>query len=494
MTSDPSKTLSDPIGGLPESLLTPLLDAAGEVLKRLEPDQVPVPLRALKSFDARGLTRGAARHQLLRALELDTGFRDRVIEGFIHRPEVTAVLAGWDGARPVEQATAAAERQDLPLLASAIYAARPEGWRFALGVVCGASVSNRRAKEEDDDVKALRARLAVVDEARRRAENMRATLAEDAERLERDLREERRSRRAREVEAERQVDVARRRAAELEEALAEARAEVQRAEGRRLQAAERTREAEGELRATRRELLEAERTLAEARETLARAPAPGTGLRHADLQALVDAADLARRLADGLGGVAQRARGLASRGSDMSPRASAATPTRDAGDAIPTEAPRAPHATRRVPVPVPSGLAADAPEAVGAMLRTPGLSLVVDGYNVSMHAWPTAAPAEQRERLIDLMAEVHLRFRCAVTLVFDGADVGPVRPQRRAGVHVVFSAADEEADLVVVREIAALPPEVPALAVSSDGWVREHAAAAGARVIPSSALVRVLRA
>jgi len=110
-----------------------------------------------------------------------------------------------------------------------------------------------------------------------------------------------------------------------------------------------------------------------------------------------------------------------------------------------------------------------------------------------MQAWPEVSPAEQRDRLVNALAELHLRVRCTITLVFDGAEVGPMRPVRRPGVRVVFSAPDEEADVVVVREVATLPPQVPALVVSSDGWVREHAEAEGARVIGAQALLRVLR-
>ena len=101
------------------------------------------------------------------------------------------------------------------------------------------------------------------------------------------------------------------------------------------------------------------------------------------------------------------------------------------------------------------------PAAVAAMVRTPGLAVIVDGYNVSMLAWPEASAADQRDRLCDALVEFQLRVRCEVTVVFDGADVSGVRPLRRRGLRVVFSAAAQEADEVVVGEAMFRPAEVP---------------------------------
>jgi len=126
------------------------------------------------------------------------------------------------------------------------------------------------------------------------------------------------------------------------------------------------------------------------------------------------------------------------------------------------------------------------------MVRAPGVVVVVDGYNVSMLAWPTARPAEQRERLVDALAEFHLRLRCPVTVVFDGARVEGVRPPRRPGLQVVFSAPGQEADEIVIAQVEARPPSVPVVVVSSDGWVRARAEAEGAEVLPADAFLTLL--
>ena len=135
----------------------------------------------------------------------------------------------------------------------------------------------------------------------------------------------------------------------------------------------------------------------------------------------------------------------------------------------------------------------DAPDVLEAMLRTPRAVLVVDGYNVSMLAWGDALPSQQRDRLLNAIGELQLRTRARVIVVFDGADVEGVRQPRRSGVRVVFSAADEEADSVVVREATELPADMPVIVASSDKWVAEHARKGDARVVSAETLLRALR-
>jgi len=147
---------------------------------------------------------------------------------------------------------------------------------------------------------------------------------------------------------------------------------------------------------------------------------------------------------------------------------------------------------RRAAVRLPPGMLEDDPAAVAAMVRTPGLAVIVDGYNVSMLAWPDASAADQRERLCDALAEFQLRMRCEVTVVFDGAEVPGVRPLRRRGLRVVFSAAGQEADEVVVDEVMFRPAEVPVIVVSSDREVRAGTQAEGATVLPADRFLQLI--
>ncbi|MEX2268159.1 MAG: NYN domain-containing protein [Acidimicrobiia bacterium] len=444
-----------------ESLLVPLLDVAASVLARLDPGDAPGVLRPLAGFDRRRLTTsGPARQQLRRAFDVDDGFRDDVVEKFREQPEVAAALEAWSVDAAPERVADAAERSDLPLLASALYAARPKGWTFGLGMVCAAAERDRTEHEREDDTKAWEVRLASVEEARRRAEQARDEAQAATARVETELRDERATRREREESAASEVNDAQQRRNDAELVAEQATGRAATAEARLEREADRAREAELQLRLARRELN------ARAQPDRVEADTP-------DLEALAIAAEAARNLATSLEGITRQAR-------------DAAPPVPDAPDA-PTSAPK------RTRVPCPPGMRADTPEALDTMLRTRGLALIVDGYNVSMAGWSDARPAEQRTCLLAALERLHLRLRCDVLVVFDGADVVGVSQPKRAGVHVVFSAAGEEADPVVVREVGARPKRVPVIVASSDGWVRDHAEAEGATVVPAATLLDVLR-
>jgi predicted RNA-binding protein with PIN domain len=450
--------VSDPVvPPLPEALLGPLLDAAGDALRTLDSASVPGSLRQLQGFHARGMARGAARQQLRSAMDSDEDFRKRVVEGFLDQSAVKAALAGWSAVDAPKRIDEAAARSDLPLLASALVAARPSGWLYGLGLAAATFERSRLVTEADAALHALEDRLAQADEARRRADEAREASEAQARELDRELRDERGAKRLRDEQARRAVDGAQR---EAEEAMAEGQRLQRAAEGakqREQRTAEKLRAVEAELRA--------------AREASA---GPEVRLRERDLQALVDAAALAARLAKGLGGVADRVQALQA--------------------AAPTSVARATKRDRRVRLRVPSGLSLETPEAVDAMLRTPSAVLIVDGYNVTKRGWPSADLSEQRERLVSAVTGLHARTHCDATVVFDGADVGRSRGDRRPGVRVRFSDANEEADAVVVREVAALPPTVPVLVVSSDREVQVLSEAEGATVVSSDTFLRTLHA
>ncbi len=479
-TAASSSPRRSPLPPLPESLLSPLLDTAADVLRSLEPQAVPVSLRRLAGFDRKGLTRGAARQQLLKAIQSDDAFHEEAIGQFVEQPEVEAALDAWDPAEMLQVVDDAAKRADLALLASALYAARPRGWAFGLGAITAAFERQRLDQEESDELHARDLQIAALEESRRRADAGRIDAEQAAGRLERELKEERSGRRAREEQSAKEVAAARKETEDASRQLAKAKADNEAAEARLAREAERARAAEQERRDLRRELAETQRKL----EAKPKAPV----LRPADLQALVDAGDIARRLADGLGGVADKARQLL-------PDSGAATaPEGGTGRKPPGNTGAKPgRATRRPLAPIPQGMSEDDPKAVDAMLRTPNAVLVVDGYNVSMLAWGEASPSEQRDRLLAALAGLQMRTRSGMIVVFDGADVEGVRPPRRPGLKVIFSPADEEADAVVVREAASLPLHVPAIVVSSDGWVSEKAKQAGARVVASATLLQLLR-
>jgi predicted RNA-binding protein with PIN domain len=463
----------DPRAGVPDSLLTPFLEAAADTLRGLESADVPALLRHLHGFERRGLLRGPGPRSLRRAFDEDERFRERVLARFGSQPSVAGVLAQWAEGDAWDLVAATIERQDLPLLVSTLWACRPEGAEFGLGLAVAFDRFERRDRG-DEDAARLRAReLAALEEARRRADAARMTAEAEATRAADELRGERRARRAREEEAEAQAQSAYRRAEGLAAQLQQASAAHEDERLRATREAQRARTLEADLRRAR----------AEVAELTARIEHAPSRLDAQGMRALAEATATTQRLAAQLESLQGR---IETRGSH--PSAAAASPAARRQGPRP-EKPLA----RRVRPPLPPGVVAASAPGIAAMLRAADALLVIDGYNVTKRAWPDASPAEQRERLGVAVTQLHRRLGCAVLCVFDGDGSGPRPGIQRGGVRVLFSDADEEADEVVVREVAALPKRIPVVVASSDAWIREHAEAAGAVVVPADALLDTLR-
>jgi predicted RNA-binding protein with PIN domain len=210
--------------------------------------------------------------------------------------------------------------------------------------------------------------------------------------------------------------------------------------------------------------------------------------------ALEQAAQAAAALAEALSGVATSLKPPA----PPLPAETSGTPP--AADA-PVPATRGPRAVRRVrppapqPVPLPPGIFDDSVEAAEHLVRVPGVVLLVDGYNVSQLGWPEVPIAEQRQRLVDALAELAARSGAEITVVFDGAETAypGVVPGIARPVRVVFSPPGVEADDVVIGRVAELRPFRPVVVASSDRRVQAGAAQSGGNVISSPQLLAVLR-
>ena len=164
-----------------------------------------------------------------------------------------------------------------------------------------------------------------------------------------------------------------------------------------------------------------------------------------------------------------------------------------AGEAPPSTAP-ASRATRRKPVALPPAVFDDSDAAAAFLVRVNGMVLLVDGYNVTMLGWPGRPIPEQRDRLVDALAQLSARTGAEVEVVFDGAadTTNPALGARR-GVRVSFSPAWIEADDVVIARAVEVPAHRPVTVVSNDRRVREGARAAGANVLSSAQLLAALR-
>jgi predicted RNA-binding protein with PIN domain len=123
----------------------------------------------------------------------------------------------------------------------------------------------------------------------------------------------------------------------------------------------------------------------------------------------------------------------------------------------------------------------------------PRSRLVVDGYNVTKQAWPTASLEAQRSRLVSALGPLVARSGAETTVVFDAAEstVRTAMPAPR-GVRVVFSPEGVIADDVIRQLVAAEPRGRVVVVVSDDQAVARDVVRAGARSVPTSALLGVL--
>lgn len=158
--------------------------------------------------------------------------------------------------------------------------------------------------------------------------------------------------------------------------------------------------------------------------------------------------------------------------------------------------PRRPLSTRRAPK-LPPGLHDDSSEAARFWCSQSDAVLCIDGYNVSMLAWPAATTTLQRQRLERRLGEWVLRWGSEITIFWDGVDDGAA-PQRvgSGALWVEFTKDGVEADDAIIERVGqldrALDPDRLIVVVSSDGRVRAGVRAQGAATVSSARFLEVL--
>ena len=143
----------------------------------------------------------------------------------------------------------------------------------------------------------------------------------------------------------------------------------------------------------------------------------------------------------------------------------------------------------------PASSAPATPALLEQMLGLPRARLIVDGYNVTKEAWPTASLEAQRSRLVAALGPVVARSGAETTVVFDAAEstARTVMPAPR-GVRVVFSPAGVIADDVIRQLVAAEPRGRVVVVVSGDQEIARDVVRSGARAVPASALISLITA
>jgi predicted RNA-binding protein with PIN domain len=379
-----------------------------------------------------------------------------------------------------------------------LWLTRPPGWADDLAAIEAEDRERRanRAAEQREarDERSATRRLAATQAALTRAETVAEERRLELDRLQRELDELRRARTATDATvAKLETTVA-----QLDEARAAAVRNLKDAEARLVTRAT-------ELKAVRARLrsLEAEPRPDAADAEAAPAGAGGIGPERAEPEGAEsptpgpDLVVVARELRRAAQGASSLADGLAGLAAALADDAAGPVPARTAP--APTGGPATDAAVRgerRTPLPLPGGLLDDSVAAAEHLLRTPNAVLVVDGYNVTMTGWPELGAAEQRRRLVALLAGLAARTSTRVELVFDGAEVDggtiAVPAPARQWVRMRFSPPDVEADEVILDLVAQLPASRPVIVASSDNRVREGARRGGANLLYSRQLLDTL--
>jgi predicted RNA-binding protein with PIN domain len=463
--------------------LRPALEAAFAVARAgLEANPPVAPPAALRPFLSFRRLSGRALDRAAKVLDDDEAFRERVRDAV--EPDDVGD-AGW------------------------LFLDRPDGWQERLDELLGEAVRDAETAGSAEEVARLTRELARAVEERDEAMEAARHARTEQDRAARGLADARSGREA----ADEQVAALTAQVAELRDERAAAVRDLKALEVRANARLDELRRAQEDLAAARLEVAaledalsgdvdtDAARTLAQDQAHGEAPPAPvaeqtpvgsGPALDRDALAALVArAAEAAALLSSSLAEAAELVRPA-----DDVDEAESVADDEPAAASAPSPAPVDDQArpARREPVGLPVGMFDDGPDAVMHLLRHPGSTLAVDGYNVSLKGWPTLALSAQRKRLVDALDSLAARTGCSVVVVFDGADIGSGLPgeSRPRGVQVRFTAPGVEADDELLALLEALPVDRPVTVASSDRRVADGARRRGASVIGSEQLLGVL--
>lgn len=428
-------------GPLPDAVRARVVQLAAEAVGRIAADSLPPSLKKVASFAPPRRARLAGT-QIAAVLETDDRFREHVAVQVraLHEALAEALEKGTTpaAADPVEVAAAA-------------YLLRPEGWVDLISDAAeavGAEQATEQDRKASQQVGRLQRQLneaaTELDETRTRLRDQIASLKAENADLRRKLGDTRSQLKTALEAASQAEDRAAHASVQAEQSAAQGEAEV-----RRLKA--------------RIEQLEREATSARRTERAGR-----------------DAELIRTRLL--LDTLIDSAQGL---------RRELALPTVEGVPADMVVADVAEQGER-----TSSGhgsLPVDDPAMLDQLVQLPRTHLIVDGYNVTKNAWPGLSLEKQRDLLLSGLGPLAARSGAEITVVFDAAETKD-RPLVKAprGLRVLFSPVGVIADDVIRDLVAAEPRGRPLLVVTSDQAVVRDVASAGARVVGSQGLTRLI--
>ncbi len=434
----PEESLDRP---LPEKVRRRVVALTGDAIGDLTVHELPAPLRQYARFTPQRRAKFGG-NAMAAALESDPVFRQRIAGRL--RELVAELSEAVESGRP----PAAADPVDV---AATAYVLRPPGWSklvTAAGEEALRAQAEQAGEETQRELTRLREELAQA-RAAARGESDRARSESESAR--------------RELEAvQRKLRSAQSDVKRGEAALRRLRAET---DAQRSAAATEKAAIDSEVRRLKARLAETESAL----ETGRRAAREGRSVEDMRVRLLLDTVlDAAQGLR----------RELALPPAELRPA--------DTVDAV--------EPGRMSPKDVAArALSESDPALLDQLLSLPHAHLVVDGYNVTKTGYPTMPLEKQRLRLLGGLAVLAAQTGAEMTCVFDGAELAaPVLLAPPRGVRVLFSKPGQTADELIRRLVRAEPSGRPVVVVSSDREVADGCAAAGARPVAATLLVRRL--
>jgi predicted RNA-binding protein with PIN domain len=427
------------LAGLPVTVRSRLIALASQAIAKMPATQVPASLRRSADFAPAKRAKLVGR-QIAAAVDVDDEFRENLatqVRALV--PDVVAALE----AEPTDGTATSVEA------AAVAFIVRPPGWADILRST--AAAENGRREVRGDLAGAVDHLTAALASARAQNKELRSRLRA-------------------------QLDAVKAENAQLRRTLGQARVQlkeaVQRADEAQAVMDERSREAavatralEADARRLRARISELETQHTSAR----RAVRDDRDAEVMRLRLLLDT------MVDAVGGLRRE---LALPPSDLLP-----------ADTVSAMEPGAESLVSAVG----RALLDDDPSLLRRLLALPQVHLIVDGYNVSKTAWPTAPLEQQRDRLAAGVGALIAGKRVEATIVFDGAELAHPPPMvSRRIVRVRFSPQGVIADDIIRELVEAEPTGRPVVVVTTDRELATSVTKKGARAVASMALIHAM--
>ncbi len=464
---------------IPDFLLIPLVEAAFNVIKKIEDHQVPSSLRRIANFDSKALGHSTARTQVIQSLIVNSEFAKLAEDELFERTEVRSAYDQWDQDKAHDLIADAATRNDLPLLASILWIKKPRNYEFALGLIVAYSTVAMLENEQRESQRAQETKLLHLQNTLESEKSKAELLKADLDRVQEELSQERRSRRSREQKFETQIAMLQKQVDNNDQVTQRLKEARDRQSQRVEREASRAQELEARLKNANDEATRKSEKIAQLQNQLASALSSDMSLDYEDLQSLINAQKEADDISKTLLKIMNKSRSILSKDKPSStqtqvrPQSSSSEPA---------------SAAKRAPVQIPQGLSITSPQALKEIFSQDDLMVLIDGYNVSLNNFQNLSLELQRERTISCATNVESRYHPSCVVVFDGQS-STTRGRVQSKVHVVFSPQDTTADDVIIERIKVTPPDRPIIVVSSDKNLAARAKGLGCEIITSEAFV-----